>query len=431
MIDGLYANRSSHGDFIKNAIDQYMVDKPNVFIAVAFFTENKVIKSILDGGSRIRLVVRLGFPTDPDALLDIVDRENMEIRYFTGPSFHPKLYIFGDNVLLIGSANLTNRAINSNQEVMVSIKSDDERFDALLDLFNEYWQDAAVLTEDIVDNYRRIYFAEAYRGLSRDIENLNDKVQEKIGRVEGGNITREKIKKTQKVIFIDDYRKTYQECVSAFNVIRSVYESENYRKVPDDNIPLRIEIDSFISYVRDKHTHKESWRVEPLLSGDAQREKIRDVVRQWRTTPWPYFEDTIVSEKYPQLIKIFSDRSSIVNSTDADLTEALAVLHSFHDRRRFFPGGLSTLFKSFLESNNSKRIRESLVYLLYGNEDVIVRMANMIFNRDYKLNVFGRSNVQELIGWHNKEDLPVINGRTTKILRYFGFDVRQLNEGAG
>lgn len=428
MIEGLFANRNAHGDFIKNAIDQFVIDKPNVFIAVAFFTENSVIRSILKNGSRIRLIVRLGFPTDPDALMDIVDGENIEIRYFTGQSFHPKLYIFGDQVSLVGSANLTNRAIYSNQEVMVSIKSEDERFDALLDLFNEYWQEAAVLTEDIIDNYRRIYFSEAYSTLSRDIANLNEKVQDKIGHVEGGNITREKIKKTQKVIFIDDYRKTYQECVSAFNVIRSVYESDNYRKVSADKIPIRIEIDSFISYVRDKHTHKESWRDEPLLSGEAQREKIRDVIRQWRTKPWPYFEDTIVNEKYPQLIKIFSDRSSILNSTDADLTEALAVLHSFHDRLRFFPGGLSTLFKSFLESNDGKRIRESLAYLLYGNEDVIVRMANMIFNRDYKLNVFGRSNVQELIGWHNKEELPVINGRTTKILRYFGFDVRQLSE---
>lgn len=39
---------------------------------------------------------------------------------------------------------------------------------------------------------------------------------------------------------------------------------------------------------------------------------------------------------------------------------------------------------------------------------------------------FGQSNVQELIGWINKENLPVINDRTTKVLRYFGFDVRQL-----
>ncbi len=39
---------------------------------------------------------------------------------------------------------------------------------------------------------------------------------------------------------------------------------------------------------------------------------------------------------------------------------------------------------------------------------------------------FGQSNVQELIGWRNKEGLPVINGRTTKLLRFFGSKVRQI-----
>lgn len=53
-------------------------------------------------------------------------------------------------------------------------------------------------------------------------------------------------------------------------------------------------------------------------------------------------------------------------------------------------------------------------------------MANTIYSDDYKLAEFGQSNVQELIGWRNKEDLPVVNGRTTEILRFFGSKVRQL-----
>jgi hypothetical protein len=53
-------------------------------------------------------------------------------------------------------------------------------------------------------------------------------------------------------------------------------------------------------------------------------------------------------------------------------------------------------------------------------------MANSIFDSKYKLNEFGQANVQELVGWCNREDLPIINGRTTKVLRYFGSKVRQL-----
>ena len=108
------------------------------------------------------------------------------------------------------------------------------------------------------------------------------------------------------------------------------------------------------------------------------------------------------------------------------ILQALCTLHSFHNRLRFYPGGLETLKQEFIGNNEIDQVKESFRYLLYGNTDIIKRMANLIFNPKYKLNVFGKANVQELIGWQNKEELPIINGRTTKILRYFGFDVRQL-----
>jgi len=37
-----------------------------------------------------------------------------------------------------------------------------------------------------------------------------------------------------------------------------------------------------------------------------------------------------------------------------------------------------------------------------------------------------RTNVQELIGWCNGEELPILNGRTTKVLRFFGSIVTQV-----
>ena len=52
---------------------------------------------------------------------------------------------------------------------------------------------------------------------------------------------------------------------------------------------------------------------------------------------------------------------------------------------------------------------------------------SVIFNPEYKLNQFDQANGQELIGWISKGDLPIIIDRTTKILRYFGSNVQQLN----
>ncbi len=139
MVDGLYTNRSIHKDFVYNALSRLARNGQNLYIAVAYFTETDVVEHLIDKGCHIRLIVRLGYPTNPDALLKILRKPSIEIRFFTDRSFHPKLYIFGDQEALVGSANLTRSAIMSNQEVMVSIAGGDERLNELATLFSEYW----------------------------------------------------------------------------------------------------------------------------------------------------------------------------------------------------------------------------------------------------------------------------------------------------
>ncbi len=59
---GLYTNRTSRHDFVRNAFSAYGDPACNVYIAVAFFTDPSVIKKLASQGCTIRLVVRLGFP---------------------------------------------------------------------------------------------------------------------------------------------------------------------------------------------------------------------------------------------------------------------------------------------------------------------------------------------------------------------------------
>lgn len=420
----LYSNRNSRRDFIQNVVNALITKANNINIAVAFLTDTSVLENLSKQGCKVRIVVRLGFPTSPNALEALLKISNIEARFFSDRSFHPKLYIFGSSGALVGSANLTHSAMTTNQEIMVHIDAEDNIFTELVDLFSEYWEESKVLTQQIVENYKKIY--DSFKSLSSDASKLETEVHKKIGKVVASNIGRDKTKQSKENIFIEDYRKTYQESVSAFNSIRQVYENVGKRKRSESEIPLRLEIDSFVSFVRDKHTHKESWKNTPIVSGDTQNKKIRELVEEWHQTPWPYFEETIVKETYPRLKTVFASEKSILEANADEIFQALCTLHSFHDRLRFYAGGLETLKQEFLGKNDIGQVKESLTYLVFGNTEIIERMANLIFNHKYKLNVFGQSNVQELIGWQNKEELPVINGRTTKILRYFGFDVRQL-----
>ena len=420
----IYSNRNSRSDFIQNAVNSLITKANNINIAVAFLTDTSVLENLSKQGCKVRIVVRLGFPTSPNALEALLKISNIEARFFSDRSFHPKLYIFGSSGALVGSANLTHSAMTTNQEIMVHVDAEDDIFAELVDLFSEYWSESKVLTQQTVEDYKRIY--DRFKSLDSDVSKLEEEVHKRIGKIVGFNIGRDKPKQSKENIFIEDYRKTYQETVSSFNTIRQVYEKVGKRKKTELEIPLRLEIDSFISFVRQKHAQKDSWQQTPLISGASQHSRIRELVEEWHKTPWHYFEETIVNETYPKLNTVFSSEESISEATPDEIFDALCTLHSFYDRLRFYPGGLETLKQEFLGKNDIRQIKASLTYLVFSDTEIIQRMANLIFNRKYKLNVFGQSNVQELIGWQNKEELPVINGRTTKILRYFGHDVRQL-----
>lgn len=422
-MEGLFTNRTSLRDYVKNGILSSS-DVSDVYIAVAFFTEANVVEEIAGNGSHIRLVVRLGFPTNPLALRKLISHKNIEIRFFSDTSFHPKLYIFGDRIALVGSANLTRSALLSNQEVVVSVNSEDERFTELAALFAAYWDEASVLNEDTINNYEMIYNKSS--AAFKIIEDDTNAVLAKIGRVVFSNIKRGIKKKSKENIFIESYSRAYQESVTAFNQIQDVYVSTGKRKVDEKIVPLRLEIDSFFSFVRDVHATHEKWR-ETFIGWDGERQSfLKQLIDEWLNTEWKHFEEDIANINYPLIKRVFASPESINTASMDEIVQALVVLHSFHDRLRFYDGGLETLKKSFASQNDLEKVKSSFTHLLFGKGDSVKRMSDLIYDSSFKLNAFGQSNVQELVGWINNENLPVINGRTTKVLRYFGFDVRQL-----
>jgi hypothetical protein len=421
---GLYANRSDCKDFVHNAIERLGADGCNVYIAVAFFTESGVVESLIANGCHVRLVFRLGFPTNPSALQKLMGLPNVEIRYFTGHSFHPKIYIFGEKTALVGSANLTRAALLSNQEVVVAVDSNDQRLTEIATLFSGYWSEAKVLDQATLTEYTSIFRqSDVYQNA---IAMLAAKILERFGEFQPSNIARGKIRVSEESIFLESYRKTYQECVSAFHIVRAAYEASGYRKVVPSLIPLRLEIDSFISFVRERKAEGDQWILGTLRSASEQKAFIATLIDEWRITDWPHFEEDIVRHNYPRLLRTFKSVQSVIEASDDELFDALSTLHSFYDRYRFHLGGLPTWKKTFLAANDPKRVREVLSYLVFGNDAVESRMAKVIYDPSMKLSEFGRANTQELIGWCNQKELPIVNGRTTKVLRYFGSDVQQL-----
>ena len=148
----LYANTGATG-FTINFFMNAGPHPRSGLLAAPFFTTNDPIRALTDKGCDVRLIVRFSPITSPEALRKALENPRVKTRYFTDAKFHTKLYII-DDVALVGSANLTDSGLKANRELSILLKQDrDESFYALPGLFDELWNDADVLNEEVLREY--------------------------------------------------------------------------------------------------------------------------------------------------------------------------------------------------------------------------------------------------------------------------------------
>ena len=99
---------------------------------------------------------------DPRALRDLLRLPGVETRMYTRSGFHTKGYLFhgpGRSVLLVGSSNLTQDALNRNKEWNIRITSSDD--DPILsqteDEFERMWAESIPLTEQWITEYEPVH----------------------------------------------------------------------------------------------------------------------------------------------------------------------------------------------------------------------------------------------------------------------------------
>jgi phosphatidylserine/phosphatidylglycerophosphate/cardiolipin synthase-like enzyme len=152
----LYANTGATG-FTINFFMNAGPHPRSGLLAAPFFTTNDPIRALTDKGCDVRLIVRFSPITTPEALRQALENPRVKTRYFTDAKFHTKLYII-DDVALVGSANLTDSGLKANRELSILLKQDrDESFYALPGLFDELWNDADVLNEEVLREYEKAF----------------------------------------------------------------------------------------------------------------------------------------------------------------------------------------------------------------------------------------------------------------------------------
>jgi HKD family nuclease len=415
----LYTNSNVRRDFLRSAFDGNVSTAQNVLVAVAFLTDADPLLKLAAAGSRVKVIVRLGYPTRPAALRRLLNVEGLQLRAVSTMSFHPKLYIFSKFGAIVGSSNMTKSALTSNQEVNVLIPTDDPRFEELVALFGSYWEQVVPLDETTVQKYEHVL--DRFRSARKELEDMDTGV-EALLTAQINNVERGSRPGRKEDFFIDEYRSEYQGFLDAFRTVQRVYQASGQRKYRDEVLPLRIEVDAFLGWIRSRYTHDKSYLDEPLRAGDALETKIRSSFNDWFTEDYRHIDDVALN-RYPLISHTLRSPQAIAEASYEAILKALSCETSFYDRLRYFPGGHEAHIATFRAENSLERVRKTLSYLLFADDEPVVRMYRCVHDPEFRLREFGRSAVQELLGWVNAENVPICNSRTLRSLRWLGFDV--------
>ncbi len=395
----------------QNLSQQILADIPkegeNLRFAVAFFSHIELIEELLEKGCQLKLIVRLEYPTNAESLYKLITgkyKNQIDIRCFINNTFHSKLYLFQNRKALIGSANLTHKALSKNDEILVEFNHEHEaELNTLHQLFENYWEKAEVLTENIL----RIY-SENFLEIQE-----NRKNESSIIKVKQPSKTKKK------------FQSTYEENVKHINQIISIF-AEQGRFLTDTKLPLRLEVDCFIHYVKETKMAQSN---EMADSFSQNIPKLKQHIKEWKqelkneNSQFLQHLRQRCTRDYPMFMKTLGSPTAIATSSFYDLAETLLSLNTFWQSARYVAGGREQLQKRWEEDYSTEFIRNSLNYLLYGQDDLITRMIRLHTSKEYKLFRFGENGIQELIGWVNQENLPIINGRVIEVLKFYGFDV--------
>ncbi|MEP1537246.1 MAG: phospholipase D-like domain-containing protein [Paracoccaceae bacterium] len=407
-------------------------------LASPFFSYVEPIEHLTAKGCEVRLIVRFSPITTPDALRKAFENSKVRIRYFTGERFHTKLYIV-DDTALVGSANLTKSGLEANRELSVVLRQDrDDVFNDLRSSFDNLWNDADVLNEQVLQAYTRAFKAP---DRPKDHEAFERYIHDFIDPAKPTSIVVGSDQKSKERTFIQNFRRKYDEIlVPAHNEILTVAKQNGFGRPEYTGEDPQIEMGRFLGWLRLTQGGGDGWRETSLLKSTEDRaDRIAHYVRVWQST-----DDTVKGDSYHAASEIDNIRNIRKYLCDPNELEALNFdevfqyltgCHAFYDRLRFVSkelgqdlSGLERLRLSFQKQNTLDEVVKTVKFLLSGSDDAIERAYDCIFGR-HKLNGFGEACVMELLGWGD-QTRPPFNNRSIRGIRLLGFDVEPLVSGA-
>jgi len=391
-------------DNLRNKLKSLASKADSIEIAVAFFSDSELIKQWNNEKKKINLIVSLRPPTSFYSLKDLQSALNVDIS-FLGNEFHSKFFLFYKQKDLIGgiigSSNFTSGGLVKNIETNIFIK-DNDTLSELQKHFDDLLQNSNLLQPTDLDDYEIVYKNWLARQVKENAE--LDKFKTKT--------TKNRTKRKQKERITKE-AKQYFEYWRIVDEIKELVKDISDKAYP--NIPHYLALDHFWHYVK-VYWHKETGKT---LNKNNQRLEIPKLFSKY--IKW---HSEIEKQNYPKFMmkqsktvfQVLLAEKNIDKLTKAQAKEIFQNLHSSGmPIKRFSADEL------FIAENDIAKIRNAWKYLLYSNDEMDLRIHNLMKNPKYKLQRLGSSGIQEINGWTKPTAYPIRNDKADKAIEILGY----------
>jgi len=436
--------------FLLNLLNEVISEASRVKAAIAYAKKDnlKLFEACRERLLPLEFYGRYDYTVaiDPDVLKWFIEKASPNLVCKLVPDIlHSKVIWWIDAGAYIGSANLTDRAWNSNIEAGVFLTqyelSESGMEEELRSFFEEVDERSRPLSKEIYEEQRRL--KEERSALSTQDYKLEQDFDKKRLLPKNRGLSFSEGKRPSDKPF----KRFDEEWNSALQIMRSLAG-----RVSDDNVrpawiekdvPAGVQADQFLHayyYKQVKDGNRHPYEEFHARSSKNPEIALQETLKWWRKGDFDHwFEERTIYEWAPTLRELFA-KDRILKLNKKDFIQAISRVHAIRDHATKqenehlglpkAPQDADLKVEKFGEwlwkqrSAEGKSPLEMFDYVIWGDEAISKRIWNAIRTDKWRIPHLSISSLGEIVGWVRPDDYPPRNMRTSKGLRALGYNVK-------